>query len=123
MNLTAQPYLSPVTGIRSKITRVFLSNLQSAGVLAENREGDLFVNVNDLFVQEAGGDSVPHMFLGKEIQQKCLACFMPLAKQKSYLEDEGGFLVLFFLPCSRRKVGQDEQKETLGFSLLPSKVL
>lgn len=41
-----------------------LFNLQSAGVLAEDRERDLFVNVNDLFVQVAGGGGIPFMFLG-----------------------------------------------------------
>ena len=102
--------------------------LQSARVLAENRERYLFVNVNNLFLQEAGGGGIPPMFLGKEIQQKGLACFMPLAKQKFHSEDEGGcwwlvFWLFFFFPCSRRKVGQDEQKETLCFSFLSSKLL
>lgn len=43
-----------------------LTHLQSA-VLAENGEGGLFVNVNDLLVQEAGGAGIPSVFLGKAI--------------------------------------------------------
>lgn len=70
-------------------------NLQSAGVLAENGERNLFVNVNDLFVQEAGGSKIPFMFLGAEIGQKCHACFMPLAKQRFHPEDEGHCCVVF----------------------------
>lgn len=95
-------------------------HLQSAGVLAENR--DLCAHVNDLFVQGAGGAGIPRV-PGKEMQQMCCRNFMQKMKVLALVgfssAAEGKwdkmnkwklFASLFFLPnCPRKRQNKQDR--------------
>lgn len=101
MKLTAQPYLLASEAKQPMSSSPF--NLQSAGVLAENGERYLFVNVNDLFVQEAGGGRIPPCSLGKRYDRNVLLYAIGQAEISS--RRWRWLLVVFFFFLQQKESG------------------